>query len=153
MPLKRLAFILMADDDPDDCLLVRDAFLEFNIGAKIEFAQDGQELIDRLKQPFHRDRSQCSFPDLILLDLNMPRKSGLEALKEIRSDSVLKALPVIVFTTCKDQETIIQSYGFGANAFLSKPTTFGRLRDMVKMVFEFWNSVAELPQLCHMPTR
>ncbi len=136
--------ILMADDDPDDRLLVREAFEENHLLNNLETVEDGEELMDYL---YRRNRfSDVTItPGLILLDLNMPKKSGLEALKEIRSDKRLRRLPVVILTTSKAEEDIIRSYDLGVNSFIVKPVTFESLVELVKELDKYWFQIVESP--------
>lgn len=136
--------ILLADDDPDDRLLVKEAFEENYLLNPLEMVEDGEELMDYL---YKRGRyaETAVRPSLILLDLNMPRKSGLEALQEIKSDPSLRQIPVIVLTTSKAEEDILRSYDLGVNSFIVKPVTFDSLVDLVKELGKYWFQLVELP--------
>jgi CheY-like chemotaxis protein len=138
--------ILLADDDPDDRLLVHEAFAENLLANSLEMVVDGEELMDYL----HRRGkfSEVSItPGLILLDLNMPRKSGLEALKEIKADPKLRRLPVVILTTSKAEEDIVRSYDLGVNSFIVKPVTFEALVELIKSIDKYWFQIVELPKL------
>jgi len=135
--------ILLADDDADDRLLVQEAFEENHLINILETVEDGEELLDYLYQ---RDRFFDSpRPNLILLDLNMPRKSGLEALREIKADADLRRIPVIVLTTSKAEEDILRSYDLGVNSFIVKPVTFDSLVTLVKALDSYWFQIVQLP--------
>ncbi len=137
--------ILMADDDPDDRLLVQEAFEENRLLNHLETVEDGEELMDFL----HRRGkfvNNLITPGLILLDLNMPRKSGLEALKEIKADEKLRRLPVVILTTSKAEEDIIRSYDLGVNSFIVKPVTFDSLVELIKELDRYWFQLVELPK-------
>ncbi|OHE81222.1 MAG: two-component system response regulator, partial [Lysobacterales bacterium GWF1_69_6] len=114
--------ILMADDDPDDRLMTQEAFTECRLGNPLKFVADGEELMDYLH---HRgdfaDELAAPRPGLILLDLNMPRKDGREALREIRADPALRGIPVVILTTSKAEEDVVRSYRDGVNSFITKP--------------------------------
>lgn len=138
--------ILMADDDPDDRLLLREAFEENRLMNNLETVEDGEELMDFLHRRGKYENSEIT-PGLVLLDLNMPRKSGLEALKEIKSDEKLRRLPVVILTTSKAEEDIIRSYDLGVNSFIVKPVTFDALVEMVKDLDKYWFQIVELPNL------
>jgi CheY-like chemotaxis protein len=138
--------ILMADDDPDDRLLVQEAFEENSLVNNLETVEDGEELMDFLHRRGKYVATTVS-PGLILLDLNMPRKSGLEALKEIKSDPRLRRLPVVILTTSKSEEDIVRSYDLGVNSFIVKPVTFDALVDLVKELDRYWFQIVELPGL------
>jgi CheY-like chemotaxis protein len=139
--------ILMADDDRDDCLLVKDAFVESRLVNDLRFVEDGEELMDYL---YHRGKyapiDSSPRPGLILLDLNMPRKDGREALEEIKSDSDLRGIPVVVLTTSKQEEDILRSYDVGANSYITKPVTFRGLVDVMKALGRYWLEIVELPE-------
>jgi CheY-like chemotaxis protein len=138
--------ILMADDDPDDCLLVSKAFKASRLCNDLRFVSDGEELMEYLYQRGkYKDPGQAPRPGLILLDLNMPRKDGREALKEIKADPDLREIPVVVLTTSKDEEDVLKSYGLGANSYITKPVTFEGLVDVVKSLGKYWFEIVELP--------
>jgi CheY-like chemotaxis protein len=138
--------ILMADDDPDDCLLVKRAFKTSKLCNDLRFVNDGEDLMDYLyRRGKYKETDQAPRPGLILLDLNMPRKDGREALKEIRADAVLREIPVVVLTTSKDEEDIHRSYNLGANSYIMKPVTFEGLVDVVKSLGKYWFEIVELP--------
>ncbi len=115
----------MADDDQDDCLLVSKAFKASRLCNDLRFVKDGEELMDYLHQRGkYADRRSRPRPGLILLDLNMPKKDGREALREIKSDPDLRAIPIVVLTTSKEEEDVLRSYDLGANSYVTKPVTF-----------------------------
>lgn len=138
--------ILMADDDEDDCMLAREAFSESRLANDLHFVPDGEELMDYLYQ---RGKYTAAIiaprPGLILLDLNMPRKDGREALKEIKADPNLRQIPVVVLTTSKAEEDIYRSYDLGANSFITKPVTFASLVDVMRTIGKYWFEIVELP--------
>lgn len=125
--------ILVADDDHDNFVLAMDALKEAGVECDLCWVRDGEELLDYL---YHRtpyeDRTQAPTPDLILLDLNMPKKTGHEALKEIKADAALAGIPVVVITVSNAKEDMDRSYALGANAFIKKPHNFDRLVDSMK---------------------
>jgi len=138
--------ILMAEDDADDRLLVREAFQESRVANDLHFVEDGVELLDCLRrQGKYKDPLQFPVPDLILLDLNMPRKDGREALEEIKADANLRYIPVVVLTTSKAEEDILRSYDIGAAGFISKPVTFEGLVDAIKGLGDYWVEIVKLP--------
>jgi CheY-like chemotaxis protein len=138
--------ILMADDDPDDCMLTKDAFEEARLANDLHFVEDGEQLIDYLHRRGEYTRLMDEpLPGLILLDLNMPKKDGREALKEIRADPDLRSIPIVVLTTSKAEEDILRTYDLGANSFIIKPVTFESLVDVVKTLAKYWFEIAELP--------
>lgn len=135
--------ILFADDDPDDRLLVREAFEENHLLNVLDTVEDGEQLMDYLyRRGKFADKPR---PGMILLDLNMPRKSGLEALHEIKADADLRSIPVVVLTTSKAEEDIVRSYELGVNSFIVKPVTFESLVELVKMLGRYWFQIVELP--------
>lgn len=136
----------MADDDPDDRLLLKEAFEENRLLNTLETVEDGEELMEFLHRRGKYVNSEV-MPGLILLDLNMPKKSGLEALKEIKSDEKLRRLPVVILTTSKAEEDIIRSYDLGVNSFIVKPVTFDALVELVKDLDKYWFQIVELPML------
>jgi CheY-like chemotaxis protein len=142
---KKSVVILVADDDDEDCLLIKDAFKEGLLVNGLRFVGDGEELMDYLRRKGkYKDPSLSPRPGIILLDLNMPRKDGREALKEIKSDPDLKAIPVVVLTTSKDEEDILRSYVSGANSYITKPVTFAGLVNAVKGLGKYWLEIVEL---------
>jgi CheY-like chemotaxis protein len=137
--------ILMADDDADDRMLTRDAMQESRLGNCIRFVEDGQELMDYLKRTDKYATEDAPRPGLILLDLNMPRKDGRQALQEIKSDPELRRIPVVVLTTSKTEEDILRTYDLGANSFITKPVTFERLVEIIRTLGTYWFNIVELP--------
>jgi len=138
--------ILMADDDPDDRMLTRDAFAECRLANDLHFVEDGEQLLDYLnRRGQYTDLRDTPLPGLILLDLNMPRKDGREALKEIKADPALRRIPVIVLTTSKAEEDIVRSYDLGVNSYVTKPVTFKALVEIIKVLGRYWFEVVELP--------
>ena len=137
---------LMADDDPDDRLLVEEAFRESLISNSIYFVEDGVELMAYLrKQDKYAHPAVAPTPDLILLDLNMPRKDGREALAEIKNDPHLRYLPVVVLTTSKAEEDIMRSYDIGAASYITKPVTFDGLVEAIRGMGQYWVQIVRLP--------
>lgn len=143
---RRAITILMADDDADDRLLAKDALAESRLTNDLYFVADGQELMDYLnRQGEYENPSSSPRPGVILLDLNMPRKDGFEALAEIRSDPDLRRIPVVILTTSKAEEDIYRGYDLGANSFVTKPITFDGLVDAMKALGQYWFEIVELP--------
>lgn len=136
--------ILLADDDPDDRLLVREAFEESHLLNILETVEDGEQLMDYLHQKGRY--AGKPLPNLILLDLNMPRKNGMEALEEIKADPHLRRIPVVILTTSKAEEDIIRTYDLGVNSFVVKPVTFESLVELVKELGRYWFQIVELPE-------
>ena len=138
--------ILMADDDPDDCLLAREALAESRLVNNLHFVSDGEELMDYMYQRGkYAEPNSAPRPGFILLDLNMPRKDGREALKEIKADPNLRHIPIIVLTTSKANEDIYRSYAQGANSFITKPVTFASLVEVMRSLEKYWFEIVELP--------
>ena len=138
--------ILMADDDPDDRMLTRDAFVECHVANELFFVEDGEDLMDYLKR---RNKYAAAHaaprPGLILLDLNMPRKNGREALKEIKNDPDLCRIPVVVLTTSQAEEDVVRSYQLGANSYITKPVTFDGLVDVMQSLKHYWLETVAVP--------
>jgi CheY-like chemotaxis protein len=138
--------ILVAEDDQEDCLFIREAFKEGLLVNSLQFVEDGEDLMDYLRrQGRYQDPSSSPRPGIILLDLNMPRKDGREALREIKSDPDLKGIPIVVLTTSKDEEDVLRSYDLGANSYITKPVTFSGLVDAIKTLGRYWFEIVELP--------
>lgn len=138
--------ILLADDDPDDRLLIGDAFRQAAQPGDLRFVSDGEELMDYLRRrgPY-ADRAEAPRPDVILLDLNMPRLDGREALRAIKTDEALRGIPVVILSTTKAHEEIARAYDAGANSFITKPVTFDRLVEVVAGLEQYWLRIVELP--------
>ncbi len=146
----KTGLILMADDDPDDRLLVKDALAECgaqpSLTNAMRFVDDGEDLMDYLlRRGKYAEPSSCPRPDLILLDLNMPRKDGREALREIRAHADLRRIPVVVFTTSRADTDIGLIYDLGANSFVTKPVAFDSLVNTLRHLSRYWLEVVELP--------
>ncbi|HUE93494.1 response regulator [Pseudomonas sp.] len=141
-----LVQILIADDDQDDCMMAREAFRECHIPNPLHFVHDGEELMNYLKhRPPYEDEARYPLPGLILLDLNMPRMDGREALLEIKSDSLLGSIPVVILSTSSADEDILRSYAIGVNSFITKPSSFSGLLEVVKNLGRYWLEIVELP--------
>ena len=138
--------ILMADDDEDDCMLAREALVESRLANDLHFVRDGEELMDYLyRRGKYLDPISSPRPGLILLDLNMPKKDGREALQEIKANAQLRHIPIVVLTTSKAEEDIYRSYYLGANSFITKPVTFAALVEVMKTIGKYWFEIVELP--------
>ena len=138
--------ILMADDDADDRQMTRDAFIESRLVNDLRFVEDGVELLDYLKRRGrYAPPADAPRPGLILLDLNMPKKDGREALKEIKADPELRRIRVVVMTTSKAEEDIVRTYDLSAASYISKPVTFSRLTEVIKALGKYWLEIVELP--------
>jgi CheY-like chemotaxis protein len=138
--------ILIADDDEEDLQMTVEALKENRLGNDIRLVRDGEELMDYLlRRDRYTDPTESPFPGLILLDLNMPKKDGREALAEIKTNVALRKIPVIVLTTSKAEEDIFRSYDLGVNSFITKPVTFAGLAEAMKVMAQYWFEIVELP--------
>jgi CheY-like chemotaxis protein len=138
--------ILMADDDADDRLMAQEAFEEAHLANELHFVEDGEALMDYLyRRGAYAARSAAQDPGLILLDLNMPKKDGREALKEIKEDPALRHIPVVVLTTSKADEDILRTYDLGVSSFITKPVTFAGLVELVQALTRYWFEIVILP--------
>lgn len=138
--------ILVADDDPDDRLFIKEAIEEVRLANELTLVNDGVELMDYLhRRGEYEYLSGYPLPGLILLDLNMPRKDGREALQEIKSHPDLRRIPVVVLTTSKADEDVLRTYDLGVNSFISKPVTFEKLVEVMTAVTHYWLQIVRLP--------
>jgi two-component system response regulator len=136
----------MADDDPDDREMTREAFAEYRLANDLRFVEDGEELLDYLKRRGqYADPAASPRPGLILLDLNMPRKDGREALAEIKADPDLRRIRIVVLTTSKAEEDVVRTYDLSVASYIGKPVTFERLVEVVKTLGKYWLEIVELP--------
>jgi CheY-like chemotaxis protein len=144
--IAKTPIILVAEDDSDDRLLAREALEEAGLAGDLRFVEDGADLMDYLG---HRNKFSAPAasprPSLILLDLNMPRKDGREALKEIRANPELRRIPVVILTTSHADTDIARTYDLGANSFITKPTAFDALVKVMKAIGDYWFEVVILP--------
>jgi CheY-like chemotaxis protein len=138
--------ILMADDDPDDRMLIKEALEENGLPANIDFVEDGKELLDYLHKRGQYARKETLKPGLILLDLNMPKIDGREALRIIKSDPLLRRIPIVVLTTSKAEEDVFKTYDLGVNSFICKPVKFEDLVQITKEIGMYWFSTVALPK-------
>jgi CheY-like chemotaxis protein len=144
---KKSVVVLVADDDAEDCMLIKDAFKEGLLVNGLRFVEDGEELMDYLRHGGkYTNPSSSPKPGIILLDLNMPKKDGREALKEIKSDPDLRSIPVVILTTSKEEEDVLRSYKLGANSYITKPVSFAGLVDAIKSLGRYWFEIVELPK-------
>jgi len=144
---KPLVTILMADDDDEDYMLTAEALHEARILNPLCRVKDGEELMDYLSlKGEYSSREKFPLPSLILLDLNMPRKDGREALKEIEAHDELRKIPVVVLTTSEAKEDIAKCYEIGANSYITKPVTFDGLVKAFKALGQYWFEIVELPE-------
>ncbi len=143
---KRSIHIVMAEDDPDDQMLTRRALKHSRLANTLDIVEDGEELMDYLHQrgPY-AETGAAPRPGLILLDLNMPRMDGREALQRIKSDDDLRRIPVIVLTTSEAEQDIIESYNLGVNAYVTKPVSFEELVQAIRSLGHFWFDIVKLP--------
>jgi two-component system, response regulator len=139
--------ILMADDDEDDRQMTHEAMAEAHLANQLRFVVDGEELMDYLHRrgAYADGGREAPEPGIILLDLNMPKKDGREALAEIKSDPKLRHIPVVVLTTSKDEEDVIKTYDLGVNSFITKPVTFAGLVEVVQGFSRYWFEIVDLP--------
>lgn len=138
--------ILIADDDEEDRMLIRDALLESRLKNGLQFVEDGEQLLDYLyNRGKFSDKEKYPKPGIILLDLNMPKKDGREALKEIKQDPRLKTIPVVILTTSKAEEDILKTYNLGVSSFITKPVSFEELVAVMKTLNRYWFEIVELP--------
>jgi two-component system, response regulator len=130
-------------------MMIRDAFEESKLGNPVDFVEDGMELMEYLKREAkYANLKGQPYPGFILLDLNMPRKDGRTALKEIKESTELHRIPIVILTTSKAEEDIIKTYNLGVNSFICKPVSFDKLVDIVKTVGHYWIEIVALPPEC-----
>ena len=145
-PRSQPVVILMADDDEDDRLLTQDALDESQIVNDLYFVEDGELLMDYLhQQGNYSEPASAPRPSLILLDLNMPRKDGREALAEIKQDPTLRSIPIVVLTTSAAEEDVLKTYDLGVSSFITKPVDFQSMVHIMKMLGHYWFDVVRLP--------
>jgi two-component system response regulator len=137
--------IVLADDDPDDRALVGEALAEAGLAVDLRTVNDGAELLEYLRREGGYAGADAPAPDLVLLDLNMPRMSGHEVLEAMREDERLKAIPVIVLTTSSREDDVVRSYAAGGNSYITKPSSFNCLVDVMRALDKYWFKVAEIP--------
>jgi CheY-like chemotaxis protein len=137
--------ILIADDDTDDRLFMERALRQSGYTQAIQFVEDGEELMEYLYRKGRYTEENAPWPDLLILDLNMPRKNGFQALSEIKEDIKLRRLPVVVMTTSSADEDIVKTYNLGVNSFVTKPFNFNRLVEMVGALKTYWMDTVKLP--------
>jgi len=138
--------ILLADDDEDDRLLARDALVESRLANELRMVGDGVELLEYLRREgSYADAEDSPRPGVILLDLNMPRMDGREALEAIKGDPDLRRIPVVVMTTSQAEEDVVRSYDMGASSFITKPITFDGLVAVMRGLGTYWIEIVQLP--------
>ncbi len=146
MESRETIVILIAEDDPDDRMLTIRALEQNRLANDIKWVEDGEELMDYLhRRGAYADDGSAPRPGLILLDLNMPRMDGREALQAIKADPELRRIPVVVLTTSRAEQDIVQSYDLGVNAFVTKPVTFEELANAIRVLGNFWFEIVKLP--------
>jgi CheY-like chemotaxis protein len=138
--------VLYADDDPEDRMLVKEAWQESRLANELHFVEDGEELLDYLhRRGKYIALADTPLPGMILLDLNMPRMDGREALQHLKADPRLRLIPTVVLTTSKAEEDIFRAYDLGVNSFIVKPVTFKSLVDLTLAFGRYWFEIVELP--------
>jgi CheY-like chemotaxis protein len=138
--------VLYADDDPEDRFLVKEAWRESRLANELHFVEDGEEMLDYLhRRGKYAGLSGAPLPGMILLDLNMPRMDGREALQHIKADAHLRLIPTVILTTSKAEEDIFRAYNLGVNSFIVKPVTFQALVDLALAFERYWFEIVELP--------
>ncbi len=138
--------ILLADDDEDDRLMTRDALRDARLHNDLRTVVDGVELMEYLRREGRfADERESPRPGMILLDLNMPRMDGREALAAIKADPELRSIPVVVLTTSKAEEDVVRTYDLGVNSFITKPVTFLGLVEVMKVFSRYWMEIVDLP--------
>lgn len=144
--LRKPIIILMADDDSEDCMLAQEALAHVNIEHEVHAVPDGAALMDYLHRrgPYEAFKDR-PLPGLILLDLNMPRMSGFDALQKIKSDPLLRRIPTVILTSSEMEKDVQHSYDLGANSFVTKSVTFNSLVDVVEEIGKYWLEVVQLP--------
>jgi len=144
--------ILMADDDPDDRQMTKEAFQESLLSNDLRFVEDGEELLDYLnRRGKFVDPESSPRPGLILLDLNMPKKDGREALQEMKADPRFARIRVVIMTTSKAEADIARTYALSASSYITKPVTFDGLLDVVRTLGKYWLEIVELPDSSDAP--
>jgi CheY-like chemotaxis protein len=138
--------ILLADDDEEDCEFAQEALVESRLANRLSIVGDGAELLEFLRHEGRYAEERPARPDLILLDLNMPKVDGRQALAEMKSDPALRAIPVVVLTTSRAEEDVFRSYDIGASSYISKPVTFEGLVEVMKTLGRYWMQIVELPR-------
>ena len=135
--------VLLVEDDPGDILMTREAFQQHKIQNKLHVVTDGEQALQFLRQT--GEYAKAPRPGLVLLDLNLPRRSGHEVLAELKEDPELRVIPVVILTTSQAEEDILRSYSLHANAYVSKPVDFERFMDVIRQIDSFFVTVVKLP--------
>jgi CheY-like chemotaxis protein len=147
MSAMKRCVLMMADDDPDDREFVREAFDECGFEGDFRYVEDGADLVDYLTHSGRfEEREEVPVPDLILLDLNMPRMDGKEALAFIKSREELRRIPIVVLSTSDSEEDIRKTYDLGVNSFVTKPSSFDEIVKMAQGLHRYWLEIVQLPR-------
>jgi CheY-like chemotaxis protein len=135
--------VLLVEDDPGDVLMTREAFEDNKVANRLHVVSDGAEALEFLRK--EGAHSGAPTPDLVLLDLNLPRMDGREVLQAVKNDEALRSIPIVVLTTSEAEEDVLRSYALHANAYVTKPVDFERFIDVVRKIDDFFVSVVRLP--------
>lgn len=144
MPDQAPIDVLLVEDDPGDVLMTREAFEENKVANRLAVVSDGAEAMQYLRR--EGEYADAPVPDLVLLDLNLPRMDGREVLAAMKSDETLRSIPVVVLTTSEAEEDVLRSYSLHANAYVTKPVDFSRFIEVVRQIDDFFVSVVRLPR-------
>jgi CheY-like chemotaxis protein len=136
--------VLLVEDDPGDVLLIREAFEDNKVFNRLHVVADGVEALEFMRQ--QGEHMEAPRPDLVLLDLNLPRKDGREVLAEVKGDHDLRTIPIVVLTTSQAEEDVLRSYDLHANAYVTKPVDFDRFIGVVRQIDQFFVTVVKLPK-------
>jgi CheY-like chemotaxis protein len=139
----RAVRILLVEDNPADVRLTREALKHAKVRNEISVAQDGEEALEFLRREGRH--AQAKRPDVVLLDLNLPRKGGLEVLREVKEDAELRRIPIVIITSSKAEQDIVKSYNLHANCYVTKPVDLEQFLEVVRSVEDFWLSIVRLP--------
>ena len=142
-PQVKVIDVLLVEDDPGDVLMTQEAFTDYKIGNNLHVVNNGVDALAFLRK--EGDYAEAPTPDLILLDLNLPRMDGREVLAAVKEDDALRRIPVVVLTTSEAEEDVLRSYSLHANAYVTKPVDFERFIDVVRRIDEFFVTVVRLP--------
>lgn len=143
---ERPVSLLLAEDDEDDYVLIKEAFRELGLTNEIYRVKNGEELIDfLLRRGDYHSAKPLPRPLVVLLDLNMPKKDGREALKEIKGYPELRSIPIVILTTSKYDDDIVKTYALGVNSYIKKPVSFDQFVDLLKVFKQYWFDIVELP--------
>ena len=143
MPEQKVIEVLLVEDDPGDVLMTREAFEHNKVRNRLSVVADGVSALEFLRK--EGQYADAPTPDLILLDLNLPRMDGREVLEALKSDAAMRSIPVVVLTTSEAEEDVVRSYSLHANAYVTKPVDFDRFIDVVRQIDEFFVEVVRLP--------